>query len=155
MYHRVGTYNGPIPLLELAGRLGALTLCHNSDPGRYSTTTDHLVGTLELFSDIAPAIPGTWVSVMGIVIPPAGSIPLHADLPIYDELIRYHLVVQTNPGCESYHDGTWQHLESGGIYSVDPTRLHESRNTGDTDRIHLVIDVVPALIEQREAVVLV
>jgi aspartyl/asparaginyl beta-hydroxylase (cupin superfamily) len=81
---------------------------------------------------------------MLVVLRPGGNIGMHVDVPEAEGLTRYHLVLSTNDRCWSYHDGDWQQLESGGIYTVDPTRLHASINWGESMRVHLVADVVPA-----------
>jgi len=88
-------------------------------------------------------VPGEWLSARIIAIKPGGIIPLHMDARPYDEekRTRYHVVLTTNPFCWNYHDESVQHLVLGGIYTVDETLPHASVNWGDTDRVHLVIDV--------------
>ena len=59
--------------------------------------------------------------------------------------MRYNVVLQTNQRCWNFHDGDWQQLELGGIYTMDASKEHASINWGDTERVHLVLDIVPAL----------
>ena len=140
MYHFIGVYNGSVTLSELVGRLASCDLARTTEPGDYSTTTDHHQGIPALFADIAWSIPGAWRAAMAVIIPPRGAIPLHADLPLGEGWTRYHLVLQTNVNAWSFHDNSWQQLALGGIYSVDPAQQHASMNWGETDRIHLVVD---------------
>ena len=55
---------------------------------------------------------------------------------------RFHLVIQTNPDCWMLHDGQWQQLEPGGIYTLDPLIPHASVNWGNEPRVHFVVDVL-------------
>jgi hypothetical protein len=141
MYERVGNYDGKIPLQELASRIASFDVAWA--PDGHGTTTDHLIAVRDAFcADLADALPGEWAYSMLVALQPnGGSIPLHRDLPQRAGLLRHHLVLQTNPACWNFHGGDWQQLELGGIYTVDPMVEHASINWGDTQRIHLVIDV--------------
>jgi hypothetical protein len=143
MYQRVGSYDGKIPLQELAARLASFDLAWASDG--HGTTTDHLIAVREAFrGDLAGWMPGEWAYSMLVALRPlGGNIPVHRDLPLREGLLRHHLVLQTNSHCWNFHGGDWQQLEMGGIYMVDPTIEHASINWGDTVRIHLVVDLVP------------
>lgn len=141
MYYRVGTYAGRVPLQELADRLGQFEIAWA--PTDYGTTVDHFVAVREGFSaDLQDALPGVWASSMLVVIRPEGHIRKHTD--ILDKGERYHLVLQTNEDCWNYHDGDWQQLEAGGIYTVDQSKQHFSINMGHELRIHLVVDLEAA-----------
>lgn len=69
---------------------------------------------------------------------PSQQIVSHQDAPITGK--RYHLPLQTNPGCWSFHDGDWQQLHEGRIYQMDPTKSHGAVNWGSEIRLHLIID---------------
>lgn len=80
-----------------------------------------------------------------IALRPGGHIPLHADDVATEHamepgLSRFHVVLQTNQDCWSLHNGSWQQLEVGGIYWMNPTKAHAAVNFGSTARYHLVID---------------
>ena len=98
-----------------------------------------------LYEEIA-LVPGKRPRLaMFMVIRPGGSIPAHRDNParenaIAGELTRLHLVLDTNPGCWSFHDGQWQQLEAGSVYLMDPAKEHGAVNWGERDRVHLVVD---------------
>lgn len=74
-------------------------------------------------------------------IKPCGHIPFHTDRMDEQWQSRYHIVLQTNPQSWTYHDGTWQQLNMGGIYQMDPRKEHAAINLGSTVRLHLVVDL--------------
>lgn len=76
-------------------------------------------------------------SIVGLL--PSQQIVAHRDPPI--DGLRYHLVLQTNPGCWSFSGGRWQQLKVGKIYEMDPTEEHGAVNWGSETRLHLMIDV--------------
>lgn len=83
---------------------------------------------------------------MVMMLKPGGYIPFHRDNPAEENglsgsLERFHLVIQTNQHCWNFHDGTWQRLDVGGVYQMDPFKEHASINLGDTMRVHFVVDV--------------
>ena len=142
MYKWTGSYDGPVPLKTLAERLESFVIAWA--PSGYGTTTEH--GSLgDVFPELRPYVQGEWPYVMGIVVKPSGgAIRLHKDTPSSTGVRRHHVVLQTNPACWSFHDGEFQQLEEGGIYTLDETREHAAVNWGETERIHLVIDAVAA-----------
>lgn len=150
MYQRVGTYDGKVPLQELAERLQSFDVAWAEDYG-YGTTTDHLVAIRDAFKpDLADVLPGEWAYSMLVVVKPnMGAIRFHKDVKQREGLVRHHLVLQTNERCWNFHDGAWQQLELGGIYTIDETLEHASVNGGEAQRIHLVVDLdlVPSVVK--------
>lgn len=144
MYERVGTYEGKTPLQELGDRFLEFDVAWA--PSEYGTTVEHLTQVRDAYPELADVLPGDWYRSMLVMIRPGGNIRMHKDVPEADGLTRYHLVLATNDDCWNYHDGDWQQLELGGIYTVDHTRQHASINFGESMRVHLVVDVVPALV---------
>lgn len=55
--------------------------------------------------------------------------------------VRLHIPLQTQVGCWSYYDGSWEHLREGRIYAMDPRREHGAVNWSPLPRYHLMIDV--------------
>lgn len=142
MYRRVGTYRGNTqPLADRSALFGIAWA-----PSNYGITTDLAPAIISAYRDDVPCIPGDWANAMIVHLQPAAYIPLHKDIPLEEGLERYHLVLQTNNDCWNFHDGVWQQLELGGVYVMDPLQKHGSLNWGTTQRIHLVVDVVPALV---------
>lgn len=142
MYERVGTYAGKKSLGEIADQAKTFDVAWAADG--HGTTTEHLTMVRDAFAaDLAETIPGVWARSMLVMLAPGGNIPVHRDLPLAAESVRYHLVLTTNPRCWNYHDGGFQQLEEGGVYTVDMTAEHASINWGETQRTHLVVDVLP------------
>ena len=95
--------------------------------------------TAECPGYLRPTLWDRWHSAFFLKIPPGGRVHRHVDVD--HPWNTYHVVVQTNPDCLSFTEGAAQHLESGGVYSIDRTIEHWSENNGDTDRIHLLCEV--------------
>ena len=75
------------------------------------------------------------------VMEPGGQLKWHRDSGPYRE--RWHLVIMTNPfcfwndainGCRKFRVGWWGPVPYVGV-------LHSFTNGGDTERIHLVLDI--------------
>jgi len=148
MYHRIGTYDGRVPLSDLAKRFLDFDVAWT--PSDYGTTLEHRAEIRDGYRDeLAGVLPGEWVASMLVLLRPGGTIRFHTDVPEREGLTRYHVVLATNDRCWNYHDGSWQQLELGGIYTVDASLEHASINLGDAMRVHLVADIatanVPAL----------
>lgn len=84
------------------------------------------------------ALPSLWWLVTVIVLEPSAQIVAHTDPPIRG--VRYHLPLEQNDGCWSFHAGRWQQLQTGRLYRMDPTQSHGAVNWGATVRRHLIID---------------
>lgn len=135
MYQEYGAYGKPevlaakvAPLLVSWGSTGTGTY-HFHEDGFW------LKGLLE------DHFPGEWVmSMLTGVRKLGGTLSYHRD-DFEPGLTRRHLVLQSNPRAWVFHGAMFQQLKVGGIYTMDPTEFHASVNWGDTDRIHLVVDV--------------
>lgn len=86
-------------------------------------------------------LPGRWVQTSLIGLWPSQQIVEHTDQSI-SPAIRYHIPVQTNPGCWSLHGGVWQQLLPGVIYMMAPDEPHGAVNWGATVRWSVLIDVI-------------
>jgi hypothetical protein len=118
-------------------------------------TTEEIADILQILKpvDIAPGPGGSRISaVITQTIPlfragtarlvalyPSSQIVAHCDPPIPG--LRYHLPLQVNDGCWVFSDGTWQQLEVGVVYQMDPSLRHGAVNWGHEVRIHLMLDV--------------
>ena len=144
MYQRVGAYEGRSTLQEMAKRWTDFDVgwTHSG----FGMTSAPICGTYH--AEVAQ-LPGEWAAAMLVLIRPGGYIQPHRDEPARAGLSRFHIVLQTNQRCWNFHDGDWQQLELGGIYTIDPTREHGSLNWGDAMRVHLVIDYDGALASPR------
>lgn len=72
-------------------------------------------------------------SRMYIKIKPGGKVHRHSD-----QGQKVHIVLQSDGGVCRVGDEDFR-LREGGIYLFDATQEHESFNTGEKDRIHLVL----------------
>lgn len=77
---------------------------------------------------------------MFVALYPSSQLVGHKDPPIKG--LRYHIPIQTNPDNWVFHDGVWQQLEVGKIYTMDPALVHGAVNWSHEVRIHLIIDTV-------------
>ena len=81
--------------------------------------------------------PITYITVIALY--PSSQLVGHCDAPIH--ATRYHIPLQQNVGCWSFHDGHWQQLQIGRAYTMDPSLFHGAVNWGSTVRLHLIVDV--------------
>ncbi len=63
----------------------------------------------------------------------AGNLPLGK--------LRFHIPVFTNPGVEFEVSGAKIRMAEGELWALDTSHVHALRNLGETDRIHLVVQV--------------
>jgi hypothetical protein len=104
------------------------------------------------FEDLAPGPGGsriTWLKGMSVVgrlsgraamvaLYPSSQLVAHCDPPIAGR--RFHIPLVVNDGCWVFHAGTWQQLEVGRVYQMDPTEVHGAVNWGTERRVHLMVD---------------
>lgn len=79
-----------------------------------------------------------WITVVSLL--PSQQIVAHRDPALPPGVIRYHVPLQTNEHCWSMHEGEWQQLEVGGIYTMTPEGWHGAVNWGSVVRLHLLVD---------------
>jgi hypothetical protein len=94
--------------------------------------------------EVIDSIPGRKSRIRFLRLRAGGEIFLHSD-PLHHidpALIRIHVPVQTNPSVAFYVRGVRLQMLPGETWFVDVRFKHSVRNAGDTDRVHLVIDVV-------------
>ena len=77
---------------------------------------------------------------------PGGNIYPHIDPGKYFDLHdRYHIVLKTNNGvsfsCGSKEDTETVRFEQGELWVFDNKTMHWASNKGDSDRIHIIMDV--------------
>ena len=116
----------------------------------YGSTSDRQGQVRELYYPlVGDVFPGPWAYAMLAVIPPLGTIPPHRDAPLPPGFKRYHVVLKTNENCWNMHDGDWQQMGRGKVYSMEPTAVHASVNWGGETRVHLVIDAQACTLEEE------
>ena len=73
----------------------------------------------------------------------------HIDPRLYHRLShRVHLVLKTNPASAHVHFDQHQniilaHLKEGWLYDFDNITPHSAFNLGETNRLHIITDVIP------------
>jgi len=84
-----------------------------------------------------------WKSAFFLCLQPGGKVHKHMDED--HPWNTYHIVLLTNDECISrIWEGNRAHnfcLKAGGIYRIDRSCPHESVNEGETERIHLLMEV--------------
>jgi hypothetical protein len=94
--------------------------------------------------EVLSAFPAEWNRVRYLRLRAGGHILRHSD-PMRDidpRLIRIHVPVRTNPAVEFRVDDRLVTMREGDSWFVDVRFPHEVINRGDSDRVHLVIDLL-------------
>lgn len=76
---------------------------------------------------------------------PGQSHPYHVDRQRSDWVTRVHVPITTNPGCYMAWEsdgGEWVHFEAGKAYSFNTLERHTFGNAGETERVHLIFEVL-------------
>ena len=122
----------------------------NDTAGGYYIRTNVMNSIRMMMGDADPFPNEEWRQAMLIKIPAGSSLVIHNDGVFkYAAYDRYHVPIATNDGCKCFlhrigtdpEEFDAYHCEVGSIYLMDPTILHYSENLGETDRIHLCIDL--------------
>ncbi|HEY2576018.1 MAG TPA: aspartyl/asparaginyl beta-hydroxylase domain-containing protein [Streptosporangiaceae bacterium] len=94
------------------------------------------------FSEIIAGIPAPVRSVRLMALGVDTTVREHCDgkYGFACGTLRLHVPVQTNLGCVVVIDGRTRHWEAGRLWFGDVGRRHYVANTGDSVRVHLVID---------------
>ncbi len=94
------------------------------------------------FSEIIAAIPAPVRSVRLMALGVGATVHEHCDgkYGFACGTLRLHVPIQTNPGSVVIIDGRSRHWEAGRLWFGDFGRRHYVANTGDTTRVHMVID---------------
>jgi hypothetical protein len=109
-------------------------------------------------SEVIESFPGQKNRVRFLKLRAGGHIFLHSD-PLHTidtGIVRIHVPVRTNPLVDFVVDGRQIEMRPGEAWYVDVRFKHSVNNSGQEDRVHLVIDVVPnpslgALFAQAES----
>jgi hypothetical protein len=93
--------------------------------------------------DVSGALPATLPprhQAQFVLLLPSAQLVGHIDPPVPNQ--RFHIPLIVNDGCWVFSAGTWQQLEVGKIYQMDPTQVHGAVNWGAETRVHLILDTV-------------
>jgi hypothetical protein len=79
-----------------------------------------------------------------INLPPFKNVDKHKDAGGYLESVRrHHIPIATNERVSFVIDGERKFMRVGEIWEVNNNKVHQVWNEGDTDRVHLLIDIIP------------
>ena len=94
--------------------------------------------------DVFAAFQAPLRSVRFLKLAPGASIKEHRDfgLDLEEGLARIHIPIMTNPGVDFVLGGRPLKLLPGECWYLNLDLPHSASNRGNTDRIHLVIDLV-------------
>lgn len=73
---------------------------------------------------------------------PGGRVFPHADTPAHaDYWDRYHVVLQSGPGCNFRTGDETVHMPTGQVWWFQNALEHEVINNSADDRIHMIVDI--------------
>ncbi len=103
----------------------------------------HLPAALPIIRDVMHQVGGERLGRCMInKLRPGGRVYPHADTPAHaDYWDRYHVVLQTGPGCSFRCGDETVYMPPGRVWWFQNSLEHEVLNNSADDRIHLIIDV--------------
>jgi GNAT superfamily N-acetyltransferase len=100
---------------------------------------------------LAAHVGGKLGRVMVIKLKPGGRIKEHIDQGSYAAATdRYHLPITTNDRAWLRAGDETVSMPAGSVFWFNKHELHDGANDGDTDRVHLVVDVYREVTFQEE-----
>jgi hypothetical protein len=77
----------------------------------------------------------------GVGVSPAGTVVTpHID-ENWQDMMRLHIPIHTNKNYVWHTHEPNLHMEEGSVYLVDTSYVHATTNEGDTDRVHLGMNI--------------
>ena len=73
---------------------------------------------------------------------PGDYVPAHTDMHPSNWVVRVHVPITTNTRAQFLSCGKWTNMKVGKAYLVNTESPHAISNTGDTNRVHLMFDVM-------------
>lgn len=103
----------------------------------------HLPAARRLIFDLMMKVEGERIGrVMINKLRPGGRIYPHADTPVHaDYWDRYHLVLQSSPGCNFRCGDETLYLPPGQVWWFQNALEHEVANNGAVERVHMIVDI--------------
>lgn len=110
----------------------------NQVDNQLNSYTDAIVNELEQIYD------GVAARILYAKISPGSGIAPHSDNGYYfQHSHRCHVPIITNDNVFFTIEDDSFNLPQGKCYEVDNILMHHVRNLGNTDRIHLIVDIIP------------
>ena len=105
---------------------------------------DHYLEIKKIIDHLLELNPGLVARVMYIKLPSKKSVPLHKDSGWYlSNVKRFHIHILTNDRVSYTVNDDLKFMRSGECWEINNTAYHSVVNDGNTDRVHLVIDIIP------------
>lgn len=139
------SYRRPEPKLR-AGKLLALPyLLYKYDHPVYTEEQQMIIKAVEpVVDEIIKLFPG-YVKVRGEIatLLPGVELPLHTDIVWFHKYCRrIHIPIITNKDCYQQFENRTSHLEFAKIYEINNRIMHGAGNLGNSQRIHLILDLL-------------
>ncbi|GAA1267272.1 hypothetical protein GCM10009677_19580 [Sphaerisporangium rubeum] len=111
-------------------------------PGLTGYADTPLLAEAPYMASILAGIPADLRTARLMALGPGASVDEHRDYPygLPAGWVRLHVPVVTNPGAVLVIDGVEHRWQPGELWYGDFSRPHRVYNTGETRRVHLVID---------------
>jgi hypothetical protein len=102
----------------------------------------------QLTKDIVSTLEKQFDGVSGLVMYtklfPKEKIKPHKDPGFYLSAVhRLHIPIYTNHECMFTIGSDTFHMEEGRLYEISNLLLHSVENNGESERIHLIVDIIP------------
>jgi hypothetical protein len=77
-------------------------------------------------------------------LPAKSTVHSHKDSGrLFEISRRFHIPITTNNKCSVVVAGREVFMNAGECWEISNLRTHSAKNDGDTDRVHLIFDVIP------------
>jgi hypothetical protein len=120
---------------KLGKQLATVNVCKNK---RLLELTLQIVKDLEEYHD------GKAATVMYVKLLPEKNILSHKDSGDYLENVRrHHIPIKTNSLVYFNIEDESINMMAGECWEINNVKTHFVKNSGDQDRIHLIIDILP------------
>ncbi|MEO1014802.1 MAG: aspartyl/asparaginyl beta-hydroxylase domain-containing protein [Pseudomonadota bacterium] len=111
---------------------------------RWTTGSQKFPIFRRFLDDFAVDVDGLLGRAKIVQLPAGGRVYPHIDRGEYYHLRdRYHLVLKSSLGSWMKAGDEETRMRAGELWWFDNKQVHEARNDGDEDRIHLIFDVLP------------
>ena len=103
----------------------------------------HLTEARKIIFELMATVKGERLGrVMVNKLIPGGRVFPHADTPEHANYWdRYHVVLQSRPGCNFRCGDETVHMQTGQVWWFQNAIEHEVVNNSDLDRIHMIVDI--------------
>lgn len=109
------------------------------------TTNDKILELVEpIIKDLEEIHKGKRGKVLFIKLPSRCEVNIHRDRGYYLGIIRrHHIPIITNNECVFEVNCDMLNMLEGECWEINNSKYHYVNNNGETDRVHLMIDIIP------------